>query len=242
MRYFYLFTFIILSLFIAACEDSTTDPNDDQPGSGSIYMQSNPAGAQIWVDGTNRSRVTPDSITGLSSGSHQVTLKLAGYRDTTISVSVSAGFQVSRSITLTSDLSVVTAVDTLWETSGTNASQPSGIDLSRGVAVSSTSAEADIYYSSDGFEFRSSTSRNTIFYLTNQSNLMDGADAPDKNAGGWVTVNPNDRDPNYFFLYDHDGHYTKMKVIASGGGSITTGPAWVIVQWLFNTKMDDQRF
>jgi hypothetical protein len=243
-KYYYLFFVMLLGLFLSACEDSTTDPEDEVSSDrGSIYIQSTPAGASILVDGTSSGKVTPDSVTNLTAGSHTVTLKLANYKDTTFTLTVNRGLQTSKSVTLTSDVSFVTYTDTVWETSGTTAAQPSGIDLSTGTAVSTSNTAHDIYYTSTGFVIRTSSSRNTVFYVGSGTDLNDGTDSPlaqNSGQGGW-TDRVGDREENYFFLFDQDLHYTKMKIISYGGGT-PGNPAWVIVQWHYNTVANDQRF
>jgi hypothetical protein len=238
-KYYYLAFVMLLGLFLSACEDSTTDPVDGTD-TGSIYIQSSPAGATIYVDGTSSGKSTPDSVLSLSTGSHTIKLVLSNYKDTTFTVTVNKGLQTSKSVTLTSDLTFETFVDTLWETSGTSADQPSGIDLSTGTAVSTGNAAHDIYYTSTGYLITSSTSRSTVFYAGSASNIDDGNDSPLAGTGGWK-ANVTDRETNYFFLFDQDLHYSKMEIVSYGGGTIGS-PAWVIVKWLYNTKANDQRF
>ncbi|HSL87671.1 MAG TPA: hypothetical protein VK870_00025, partial [Ignavibacteriaceae bacterium] len=72
------------------------------------------------------------------------------------------------------------------------------------------------------------------------TNLFDGQDSPLRNSGTW-TNNIHDRESNYVFLYDHDGHYSKLKIVNFGGG-VPGEPAWVEVQWYFNTVLLDNRF
>jgi hypothetical protein len=136
-----------------------------------------------------------------------------------------------------------TFTDTIWETSGTNASMPSGIDLSTGMAVSTSSAEHDIFYSSNGYIITTSPTRSTVFYVGSGSDLADTTDSPlaqNAGTGGWAS-NVTDREQNYFFLFDQDLHYSKMRIVSFGGGTPET-PAWVIVQWRYNTKANDVRF
>src|SRR5690606_19861066 len=159
-------------------------------------------------------------------------------------LNVSKDLQTSKAVTLVPDFTFSTHIDTLWETTGTTAQQPSGLDLSAGVAVSSSNADADIFYSSSGFVIRTSTSRSTVFYLSNSSNLDDGEDSPlalNAGQGGW-TDRVDDVVTNYFFLFDADSHYSKMKIINRGGGQGPGDPAWVIVQWHYNNASNDQRF
>lgn len=61
------------------------------PGEGCIDFSSDPAGARIIIDGVDSGQVTPSLICGLSLGQHTYTLMLAGYQDTTGTVSLAAG-------------------------------------------------------------------------------------------------------------------------------------------------------
>lgn len=245
-RYLYLLPLIALGLFISSCDDNTTDPNPTT--TGGIYLTSAPAGAQIWVDGTNRSKVTPDSVTGLTTGSHTVILKLAGYKDTTFTMTVVANTNVPKFVTLSSNLVTVTyGPIRLWETTGTTASQPSGLILKTGSAASVSTApqkdSADIYYSSTGFVVRTTSgnvnTRDTRFLVGSSNNLNDAVPSPVV-SGSW-TNQVLDTQSNYFFLYDEDGHYSKM-VITNRGGGTPGNPAWVEVQWKYNLTIDDVRF
>ena len=108
----------------------------------------------------------------------------------------------------------------------------------------------DIYYSTTGTggqgylvqsaDLYPGLIRVTKFYVGTDTNLFDGVDSPDRNTAGW-TNNMSDRESNYVFLYDHDGYYSKIKIVSWGGG-VPGEPAWVDVQWYFNETQLDQRF
>jgi len=234
-------------LLITSC--SSDDPvTPAEPGS--LYITSNPAGAQIWIDGDSTGYTTPDTVTNLDEGLYNVTLRLQDYKDTTISISVVAGeMSILGPVTLVLNINnTLYGPVRIWETTGTNASQPSGLDLSSGIAygVSSTNnGLVDIYYSSNGYLVQSADLypglvRVTKFFVGSGSNLFDGVDSPDKNSGTW-TNNMGDRESNYVFLYDHDGHYSKIKIVTWGGG-VPGEPAWVEVQWYYNETPLDKRF
>ena len=55
---------------------------------GSISMNSNPNGAQIYLDGNSTDHNTPFTLIGISAGQHVVMLKLAGYQDFSQTVTV----------------------------------------------------------------------------------------------------------------------------------------------------------
>ena len=243
----------IAALVISSC-DTTDDPvTSTEPGN--IFVTSNPAGAQIWLDGVITSQVTPDTIKNLVEDVYNVTLKLTDYNDANFSVSVTSG----QTTNLTNVVLVSNIMTTLfgpvriYETEGTTAQEPSGLDLSSGIAYDLSSAQnnlVDIYYSTDGtggqgFLIQSADLftgliRETDFFLTNSENLFDGEDSPPINVGSWAN-NIDHSESNYVFLYDNDGHYSKLKIVNFGGG-IAGEPAWVQVQWYYNETVLDNRF
>jgi hypothetical protein len=52
-------------------------------GPANVTVNSNPAGAEVWVDGTNRG-VTPATLQLSKGQSHTVTLRRAGYQEKTV--------------------------------------------------------------------------------------------------------------------------------------------------------------
>jgi hypothetical protein len=255
-KYFYLPLAIILGILVASCSDTTTNP-PPVTDTGSIFISSSPANAQISVDGTNTGKVTPDSVTGLSTGNHSVALSLDGYRDTTITLNVLVNQQSTKFVSLTSTLSTTLYPPvTIWETAGTDpVTQPSGLDLSTGMAYGVSGANknlVDIYYSTSGtggqgylvqsadLNTSQGLTRQTKFYIGNGTNIADSVDSPNSALAGW-TNHMGDRESNYVFLYDEDGHYSKLIITDFGGGS-GGNPAWVKVQWLYNNTGADRRF
>ena len=179
---------LLLGLLIVSCEDTTTGPDGTTPTTGNLAVVSTPAGAQIWVDGTNSGKVTPDTVKNLSAGTHALILKLDGYKDTAqSSISITAGSTTNRTITLTRAASTFGPVR-IWETVGTTASQPSGLDLSTGTAIGiGTSVpdrnKVDIYYSGTDFIIHSANdasglTRVTSFFVGSGSDVNDGVNSP----------------------------------------------------------------
>ncbi len=236
------------ALMITSC-DTSDDPITPTP-EGNVFVSSNPAGAEIWIDGTNTLKTTADTVKNVDEGVHSITLKLEDYRDTTFSISVTGGqTSVVSNVTLvTNILTELFGPVKIYETTGTSATQPSGLDLSTGLAYGVSSAQntlVDIYYSSLGFLVQSADLypnliRETDFFVSASTNLFDGQDSPLRNTGTW-TDNIGDRENNYVFLYDHDGNYSKLKIVNWGGGVIGE-PAWVEVQWIYNKTVLDNRF
>ncbi len=237
---------IILGILISSCEDTTTEPTPT-PTTGNLAVISTPAGAQIWVDGANTGKVTPDTIKNLSAGTHSLTLKLDGYRDTVqTNITITAGQTTSRNITLVRAAKTFVSVR-LWETTGTTAAQPSGLDLSTGMAYGISSADkdkVDIFYSSTGFVIRSANgvsgmTRVTSFFVGAGTDLNDGVDSP-LATGAWASQ-MGDREPNYVFLFDNDSHYSKLKITNFGGGT-PGNPAWVEVTYIYNEQPNSRVF
>lgn len=236
-------------LFLSAC-DSNNNPTTPANTKGNLFVTSNPAGAQIWIDGVNTSQVTPDTVMDIEEGLHNVTLKLTDYTDSTFSISISADqTAIVGPVVLTSNIfTTLYGPVRIYETAGTSASEPSGLDLSSGNAwgvTSDSSGVVDIYYSSNGYLVQSADLypnlvRVTKFFVGTSGNLFDNVDSPDRNSGTWAN-NIGDREANYVFLYDHDGHYSKLKIVNWGGG-VPGEPAWVEVQWYYNDTVLDNRF
>lgn len=239
----------ILGLLITSC-DSSEDPMTPANTKGSIYITSNPAGAEIWIDGINSTLTTPDTVTNVEEGVRNVTLKLQDYKDTTFAISV-----IAEQTSIVGPIALVSNIVTtlygpvkIYETAGTGVNEPSGLDLSSGMAYGVSSGQnglVDIYYSSNGFLVQSADLypgliRVTKFFVGSSGNLFDEVDSPDKNTGTW-TDNMGDREANYVFLYDHDGHYSKLKIVNWGGG-VPGEPAWVNIQWYYNETQLDNRF
>lgn len=90
---FEFFLLIIVSgiIFYSCNRSVSVTPPDAPPPNGLIYVATNPQGFQVYLNGKERRRVTPDSITWLSSGAYQITLKKNLFRDTTFYVNVVEG-------------------------------------------------------------------------------------------------------------------------------------------------------
>jgi len=60
------------------------------PATGSVSVATSPRGAAVFIDGVQRGN-SPTTIPGLSPGSHTMLLKLDGYADFSVPVSVTGG-------------------------------------------------------------------------------------------------------------------------------------------------------
>ena len=80
---------------------SVTLTPSTQPGAGgNILISSSPSGADAYLDNQYKG-ITPLTLTGVSSGTHTVTLKVNGYADWTGSVQVTSGQTTSVTATMT---------------------------------------------------------------------------------------------------------------------------------------------
>ena len=254
-KLFILPLLLAVGIFFAGCEDTATDPIVTVV-KGSVYIQSTPVGAQIWVNNVNSGKITPDTIKNLDSGNVAITLKLAGYLDSTITVNILPNQVRSAAVTLTQVINAVKFGPVkIWETSGTTAAQPSGLILSSGNAygISSTNKDSvDIYYSTNGqggiggylvqSAHLTSLPRTAYFKAAGAGiiNINDGVASSTQDAS-WANYMKDRNDNGYYFIKTHDGNYVKIVVSAFGGGTVGN-PAWVEVTWWYNKTVGDKRF
>ena len=85
----YILLIIATSLFALGCRENI--PVVPEENRSTIFVNSSPAGARIYLESNSTGRSTPDSITNLKPGNYSITLKLVGYRDTTFGVSAPEG-------------------------------------------------------------------------------------------------------------------------------------------------------
>ena len=241
-----------MGLLITSC--SSDDPVTPVVSEGNLLITSIPSGAQIWIDGVNTSETTPDTVFDIDAGVHSVTLKRNEYNDTTFSISIIEDeTSVVGPIVLVSDIQTsLYGPKRIYESYGTTAAQPSGVDLSSGNVwgiSSDSSGVVDIYYYSNaqGTSYLIQSAdlagliRETDFSVGSGTNIFDGEDSPLRTAGSWAT-NIDESETNYVFLYDHDGNYSKLIIVNRGGGSGPGDPAYVDVQWYYNNDTQDNRF
>ncbi len=101
-------------LFLGKKKDSGGTPTS--PTTGSISVNSTPAGAKIFLDGTDTGKATNTTLTNIVPGNHTVKLVKEGYKNVEQSVSVTAGQTASLSISLSQHTITVTSPtsSTLW--------------------------------------------------------------------------------------------------------------------------------
>ncbi len=76
----------LLGIVYSCNQEISVSPPDAPPPHGYVLIDSKPAGAHIYLDGKNRRRITPDSLTWLETNTYTITLKKELYRDTSFTI------------------------------------------------------------------------------------------------------------------------------------------------------------
>lgn len=88
----YLQTILLFTsflLFIYGCgKEVSTSPVDEEIPQAFLYVDSEPMGSTIYLNGKNTGRITPDYIPYLEEGGYQITLKKKYFRDTTLTITL----------------------------------------------------------------------------------------------------------------------------------------------------------
>jgi len=85
----YLIAIILMAFILISCEKETsTEPVDENNGQGTIVINSDPEGFQIFLDNTNTGLISPDTLKFVEAGQHELNLNSDIYCDTTFSVNV----------------------------------------------------------------------------------------------------------------------------------------------------------
>jgi hypothetical protein len=92
MKYF--ISIIILVLVLSSCREGITEESVDTQKAyipGSLYINSNPDKARIYVNGNDSGKLTLDSLVNLFPGSYKIRLYYDSQRDSTIKIDVISG-------------------------------------------------------------------------------------------------------------------------------------------------------
>jgi PEGA domain len=243
--FFVLSLLMIFGFFLASCKKNDNNPITTNPV-GNIYIISDPVSAQIWLDGTDTKKITPDSLTDLKVGNHLVILKATYYLDDTTYIIVQDGSHITLNRKLLSDNSIsLYGPIQIWDTTGA-LSFPNGIILKTGRSSLTTSGgkdSIDFYYSSNGqvitIPSGDINNRITSFFVGLSTNLNDSVESPTV-LDSWLTQVQNS-EINYFYIFDSDSHYSKMIITDRDPGS-AGNPAWIKVKWFYNNRPNDRRF
>lgn len=86
-----LLVIIIIGIIHSCTQEISITPPDEPPPHGYVLIDSKPNAAHIYLDGKDRRRITPDSLTWLETNQYIVTLKKELYRDTSIIINAVDG-------------------------------------------------------------------------------------------------------------------------------------------------------
>ncbi|MEW6195089.1 MAG: PEGA domain-containing protein [Bacteroidota bacterium] len=82
-----ILTFILL--FVGCREDIVEFSDIDK--TGTLYVNSDPDGAEIFLNDIRVYKITPDSLMNLQPGNYNIRLRLAGYPDESTNIAVISG-------------------------------------------------------------------------------------------------------------------------------------------------------
>lgn len=106
-----LTTFLFLIISFTGCDKEVSrSPVESEAPQGFIYINSEPSGFTIFLDGRNTGRLTPDSISYIDEGSYQITLKKKYFKDTSIVVTLNVNEKLSVDIDILSNPSMYGSV------------------------------------------------------------------------------------------------------------------------------------
>ncbi|MCB0748126.1 MAG: PEGA domain-containing protein [Ignavibacteriae bacterium] len=239
-----------LGITFTSCNDSTTDPIP-VVDTGSILVTSTPAGASIWINKSVTGEVTPFTFADQDVAVYEIKLTLDNYKDTTLFVDVLKDQEARVTVELTPTYTKFGPVE-FWESLDPSSTHPSGVSLNLGTAYSisssnDNSAKIDLYYDSDGFLIISASNRTsnskmtreTYFSVGSSANLNDGVNSPVKDNTWAKSISVTER--NYVFIYDQDGHYSKLLITKETPGTFDTYGS-VVVEWIYNKAKDSVVF
>jgi len=94
-------SFLFITLLIFSCKTNPpTSPDDSTPQFGKVFVSSNVADAEIWLDNNNTGQSTPDTVE-TTTGSHTLTLKKIDYLDASLPVNILKDSTLSINISMT---------------------------------------------------------------------------------------------------------------------------------------------
>jgi len=94
---------IILVIFASCKQEVSVTPPDAPPPDGYIFIDSNPQGANIYINDKSVRRTTPDSVNYLATDSYKITLKKENFRDTSFVARVTEGKRAKVFVDYTKD-------------------------------------------------------------------------------------------------------------------------------------------
>lgn len=94
------------------------------PKVGKITFESEPQGAQVWLDGKDSGKITPCTLASIPFGPHNLTFKLDGYCEYTNSIKIIDRTPICYKGTLESHEWIDLGLSVKWATCNVGASRP----------------------------------------------------------------------------------------------------------------------
>ncbi|OGV06932.1 MAG: hypothetical protein A2499_07520 [Stygiobacter sp. RIFOXYC12_FULL_38_8] len=92
-KYNLLFVLAFALIFNSCEKEILTEVAVLKPeGTNHLYLESNPTGATIYLDGRNTGIYTPDTLDWLSDGKHTITIKHEFFIDTTVTINLGSSY------------------------------------------------------------------------------------------------------------------------------------------------------
>jgi len=89
---FKMFLFLVLIFFSCDKEVSVSGPQNYEIGKSKFFIETEPKGAEIYIDDKNFGLFTPDTVKWLTQGEHKFTLKLEPFLDFSFTATVGEDF------------------------------------------------------------------------------------------------------------------------------------------------------
>ena len=91
MKFFIFAGMAFFAIVFFSCREDLVKFEDLEKDNGSLYLNTFPEGAEIFLKDTKTNLKTPEQFEELEPGEYVFTLKLDGYSDTTIVMNVESG-------------------------------------------------------------------------------------------------------------------------------------------------------
>ncbi|MCX6152237.1 MAG: PEGA domain-containing protein [Ignavibacteriales bacterium] len=109
-------TILILVLYLVFTagfcnKEITVSPPEGAIHTGFVYIESNPNLAKIYLNGRNTGKVTPDSLRWLEAGKQTVTLRLTGWKDSTLQLNIIESERLNLFFDFTKNLAMCGYID-----------------------------------------------------------------------------------------------------------------------------------
>ncbi len=115
-----IFLFSVFLILLGCNDEISSSKPEEFLENNMFFIDSNPKGASIFLDGRNTAFVTPDTLKWLDTKAYDATLRMEYFRDTSFQVTVTSGIINNIFIDYTTNLKMYGAVKFISTPSGAN--------------------------------------------------------------------------------------------------------------------------